>query len=527
MHRLFWKIFGWFWGAMILIVLTLYFVVLTSQPDPLPVAWRDTAETGLRITGRNAAQAYESGGQTALANYFSKEARLPNTRFWLYNSFGQELTGVPLPDPTKAASLQNGNSPTGNTTTTSNANTASSDTLPEGPRSGLLGILDASPAPPSPEQIEKLRDRAVRDQEAIFQNAGPRTMSAVLVQSPGGKSYVLAALMPSPQFGRTTTDPQTQFLGGLAAIAISGLFCFWLVSYLTGPLVKLRAATRQLAEGNLSARIGAQSTKRRDEVTDLGRDFDAMAERIEILMSAQTQLLGDISHELRSPLTRISMALALAKRHATNGTTSEELIGTLDRIGRETGRLNILIGQLLELTRLESGEATRERIDLAQLAREVVSDAEFEAKNMGKQVHIIAQERCPTNGSRELLRSALDNVIRNALRHTEPGTTVHVNLLRHNEFILVRVRDHGTGAPNEALKKLFEPFFRVEIARDRRSGGVGLGLAITQRAIRSHGGNITARNSDKGGLEIIMSLPAEDWEAEIDRIFEEETIIPP
>jgi two-component system sensor histidine kinase CpxA len=333
--------------------------------------------------------------------------------------------------------------------------------------------------------------------------------------------------MLSPRFGRPATDPQTQFLGGLAALAISGFFCFWLVFYLTRPLTTLREATQQLAEGNLSARTGAQKSKRRDEVADLGRDFDAMAERIEILMNAQTQLLGDISHELRSPLTRISMALALARRHAANGTSGDELSNTLDRIGRETGRLNILIGQLLELTRLESGEAKREPLDLAQLAREVVSDAEFEAKNTGRAVEIIANERCPTSGSRELLRSALDNVIRNALRHTEPGTTVHVNLLRHDEFILVRVRDHGTGAPTESLKKLFDPFYRVESARDRRSGGVGLGLAITQRAIRSHGGNITARNSDKGGLEIVMCLPAEDWEAAIDKMFEEESLILP
>src|SRR5207253_3070460 len=131
------------------------------------------------------------------------------------------------------------------------------------------------------------------------------TIAAIRIKSPLKKAYVLAALMPSPRFGRPTTDPQTQVLGGLAVLALSGIFCFGLVFYLTRPLTTLRDATRQLAEGNLSARTGAQKRKRRDEVADLGRDFDAMAERIEMLMGAQTQLLGDISHELRSPLTRI------------------------------------------------------------------------------------------------------------------------------------------------------------------------------------------------------------------------------
>jgi two-component system sensor histidine kinase CpxA len=510
MRRLFWKIFGWFWGAMVLIGLALYFVVLTTRPDPLPQAWRDTAEAGLRATGRNAADTYETQGPVALLKFLNTEARLPGTHYWLFNNWGRELSGAPLP-PAKPTS--DGNNTNGN-----------SDLLPPEP-------------PPSSAQLDALRIRALEERSAIFQNEGPRTMAALFIESPQKKNYVLLSQMPSPRFGRPATEPRTQMLGGLAALVLSGLFCFGLVFYLMRPLTTLREATRQLAEGNLSARTGAHNKKRRDEVADLGRDFDAMAERIEILMNAQQQLLGDISHELRSPLTRISMALALARRHAandnsngnanSNGASHEELIHTLDRIGRETTRLNILIGQLLELTRLESGQAMRVPLDVAQLAREVVSDAEFEAKNTGRAVEIIAGEPCPTKGSRELLRSALDNVIRNALRHTAPGTTVHVNLLRHDEWILVRVRDHGSGAPPEALKKLFDPFYRVEAARDRNSGGFGLGLAITQRAIRSHGGNITARNSDTGGLEIIMSLPAEDWEAEIDKMFEENDSIFP
>jgi len=273
-------------------------------------------------------------------------------------------------------------------------------------------------------------------------------------------------------------------------------------------LIGLREATRRLAEGDLSARTGASEKKRRDEVADLGRDFDAMAERMEILLTSQRRLLGDVSHELRSPLTRLSMALALARHHATSGNQNEVEVA-FERITREKERLNQLIGQLLDLVRLESGEYSdvREILDLEKLVGEIADDADFEARQHGREVSIIHSTPCRVFGSHELLRRAIENVVRNAVAYTPPDTAVQIALDVQREYSLLRVRDRGEGVPEESLSKLFEPFYRVAEARDRHSGGVGLGLAISARAVASHGGSILAANAAEGGLELEIRLP--------------------
>jgi two-component system sensor histidine kinase CpxA len=310
-------------------------------------------------------------------------------------------------------------------------------------------------------------------------------------------------------------------------LATSGLVCYGLVRYLTAPLVSLRAATTRLAAGDLAARTGAAEHSRRDEVADLGRDFDAMAERIEALVVAQRRLLGDISHELRSPLARLSIGLALARRYATNGAATEQIDAAFERIKRETTRLNLLIEQLLQLVRLEGDSVTSEHqtVDLEQLLREVVGDANFEvqgvhASNADRRAVLATRcSPCRTSGSAELLRSAVENVVRNAVRYTRPDTVVEVSL--HCEpagngqrsTAVICVRDHGEGVPAEALENLFRPFYRVADARDRESGGVGLGLAITERAVRSHGGSVSAANEPEGGLVVQMRLPISPTES--------------
>jgi len=259
----------------------------------------------------------------------------------------------------------------------------------------------------------------------------------------------------------------------------------------------------------LTARTGAGARRRRDEVADLGRDFDAMAERIEDLVLAQRRLLGDISHELRSPLSRLSMALALARRAVENKSDDSEIGTALDRIKRETGRLNTLIEQLLQLVRLESGDAglAAAPLDLEPLVREVVADADFEARGAGRSVTMLQGDSCHSSGSADLLRSAIENVVRNAARYTAPETAVEVHLICEESHAVIRVRDRGPGVPPETLGELFRPFYRVADARDRESGGVGLGLAITQRAVRSCGGTVTAHNAQSGGLLVEIRLP--------------------
>jgi len=302
----------------------------------------------------------------------------------------------------------------------------------------------------------------------------------------------------------------------LALLMAAGIVSFGLARYLTAPTVKLRQATYQLASGDLSTRVGPKMGRRRDELADLGRDFDLMAERIESSMQRERRLLGDISHELRSPLARLQVALDLASQ-----TADGETRGFLDRIERESGRMNEMIGYLLTLTRLENegAEARRQPVDLSQLVNEVVADADFEARGRNRSVIVVGTSDCTVAGNATLLRSAIENVVRNGVRYTEEATAVEVTLqcsTAENKGnserekppqAIIRVRDHGPGVPPDTLPHLFRAFYRVADARDRQSGGVGLGLSITARAVHLHGGEVEAFNAEGGGLLVELRIP--------------------
>jgi two-component system sensor histidine kinase CpxA len=242
---------------------------------------------------------------------------------------------------------------------------------------------------------------------------------------------------------------------------------------------------------------------RQDELADLGREFDHMAERIAALISAQKRLLADISHELRSPLARLTVALELARKNTTG-----KGIAALDRIELESERVNSLVGQLLALTRLESGaeRVPPECVALEDLAQQVIDDANYEAKPHHKEVKVLQLAACRVRGSSELLRSGIENVIRNAIRYTAEGTAVEVSLTCPPGAAVLTVRDYGPGVPEAELTHIFEPFYRVGEARERSSGGVGLGLSIADRTIKLHGGSIRAENVP-GGLLITIELP--------------------
>jgi two-component system sensor histidine kinase CpxA len=281
---------------------------------------------------------------------------------------------------------------------------------------------------------------------------------------------------------------------------------------LTSPIVRLRAATQQLASGDLTARAGMPGSRRHDEMAELMRDFDRMAERLENLVNAQSRLLTDISHELRSPLARLNVALELARQRS--GT---EASSALDRIDRETNRLNQLIQRLLTIARLEAGDESIEKIPvhLEQIIGEIAKDAAFEAQSRGCQVEATIVDDCVVVGSPGLLHSAIENVVRNAIRYTHDGTSVEVRLEQGvgqrngtgAAEAVVRVTDSGPGVPEDALDKLFRPFYRIDDARGRQTGGVGLGLAITDRAVRLHGGTIKVSNRPQGGLMVEIRLP--------------------
>jgi signal transduction histidine kinase len=287
------------------------------------------------------------------------------------------------------------------------------------------------------------------------------------------------------------------------AIIISGLICALLARFLTRPITRLRTAAQKIAAGDLKARA-ANGRPQLDEVGQLVKDFDYMADRLEILIGAQQRLISDVSHELRSPLTRLKLALDLARSDSPQGMSP-----ALDRIEREAERLSTLIGMLLTLSRLEAGDTQPEStmVHLPDLLAEIAADAEIEAHSRHCTLELERMPECWIEGNEDLLRSAFENVVRNAIRYTEPGTPVRISATADEREVRVVVQDHGPGVPESELDKVFKPFYRVDTSRERRTGGVGLGLAIAERAIRLHNGKITAGNLKQGGFQIQISLP--------------------
>jgi signal transduction histidine kinase len=266
------------------------------------------------------------------------------------------------------------------------------------------------------------------------------------------------------------------------------LLCYWLARHLTEPVRRLQKAVERFGQGDLSTRF---ETARRDELGDLARTFDRMADRIQTLLAAERRLLLDISHELRSPLARLGVAVELAR-------SGEDREGALDRIQKEADRLNSLVGELLQVTRAEGDPSSLrfEPVRLDDLVRDIVETNRIEATARGTDLQLEIKAAAEIRGEPELLRRAVENVIRNAIRHAPGGTAVEVMVIGRS----VLVRDYGPGVPEAALERIFDPFYRVENDRNRTSGGAGLGLAIARRAVELHKGTIRARNANPGLL---------------------------
>jgi signal transduction histidine kinase len=290
------------------------------------------------------------------------------------------------------------------------------------------------------------------------------------------------------------------YLRPTAIILVSGIFCFLIARHVTRPLLRLQTAAAGIAEGHLDTRVGTDLQRRGDEIAGLARDFNRMAGRIEGLVQGHKQLLANVSHELRSPLSRLLVALSLVKQGP-----AEDAPEHLDRIGVEARRLDKLIGQLLTLSRIDStvDGGQRSAIDLTTLVHEVASDADFEGRALGRRVSVTADPGCVTSGNEEALRSALENILRNAVRYTAEGTDVEVSLRREPARTVIRVRDHGPGVPDDMLRSIFVPFHRAGNSTD----GCGLGLAIAERAVVAHSGSVRASNAQGGGLVVEMELP--------------------
>ncbi len=350
-------------------------------------------------------------------------------------------------------------------------------------------LLDRQP-PPVPHRM--LQRRAER-------RGGPGPPVRAL-RAADGREYLL---MPAPPgdprfrgwFGRPRARPV--FFGVL--VLVSGGICLLLARYLTRPLTRLRMAGQAIAAGDLSARAGGDTGARRDEIGALARDFDQMAERVQQLVESQQRLLRDVSHELRSPLTRLQAAAGLLRQRA-----GQDAVPNLDRIDKEVAHLDDLIGQILAYARLEQlDHVDRSPVDLVSLLGDIVADARYEGAATGIDVSLDAPPTQVIEGDMRLLHSALENVVRNAIYHA--GSRVQVRIDDAGSGARVLVADDGPGADAETLARLFEPFYTGGAAAGR---GVGIGLAITRRAVELHGGDATARNVPTGGLEVELSFPA-------------------
>ncbi len=452
MRSLFVKIFLWFWGAVALLILG----IAGAQS----LSWWTG---GIRIPERNsysmyavlATDAWERDGSAGLAAFLNQLYRNTGARSYLLDGRDSPLGGSKPP----------------------------------------VEVLQAGRTALATHRLEVHTGLAV-------------PVIARPVQGARGR-YVFAteARKGPPPILRVFRGNQWLLL--LVAVLTAGLVCYALARHLTAPMVRLAHAARRLAAGDLSARTGMSSAGG-DELAELGRDFDLMAERLEEAMGSQRRLLRDISHELRSPLARMNVALGIARQRHT---LPDEV---LDRIELESERLSSLIGQLLTLSRFEAGDTAmrREAVALAPLVRRVADDAQFEARARQRDVRVVRCDSAELAGQTELIESAVENVVRNAVRHTPEGRAVEISLERSevggDARAVVRVRDHGPGVPEDELPRLFRPFHRVGDARDRQTGGTGLGLAITERAVRLHGGSVVASNAPGGGLLVELWLPLTD-----------------
>jgi signal transduction histidine kinase len=453
--NLFLKIFLWFLAAIALMVGVIFFLNWTVQTEPVVSRWRISVRNQTNIYAETAAQIYASEGEKGLEGFLDRVRR-------------SETIGEV-------------------------------DLIGENGRMWLSQGVNA-------EDYRELISKALNSANVEIENYPETALSARQLTMPGGDRYVLIVRWerprPTPFFG----ESPLRYLRYGALLLTALLLCWALARYMSSPIGKLRRATQKLADGDLSTRVADQIGNRHDELAELAKDFDLMAERIESLITSQQRLSRDVSHELRSPLARMNVALEIAKQKM-NGDTGP----VLQRIEAESQRLNDMISRLLTLSKLETGsqDFDRRELNFRSLVEQVASDADFEANAKGRSVKMVAADDCRVSGSESLLRSAVENVLRNAVRYTAEGTSVDVSLTRSNGNAVLRIVDHGSGVPEDELVNLFRPFYRVGEARDRGSGGTGLGLAIAEQAILAHKGTITARNTGAGlAVEIRLNCVA-------------------
>jgi two-component system sensor histidine kinase CpxA len=450
--NLFLKIFLWFLAAITLMISVVVFLNWSVQTEPVVSRWQTSVRNQMNIYAATAAQIHDAQGDDGMRTFLDRLGKADTVG---------EVGVVSRDGRVRFGQIQN--------------------------VERYRDLIDNSFAADAPQLELSSTDTALAAKSFRLSN---------------GEQYDLVVRWERPRAPAFLGDSTLRYVRYGVLLLTAVLLCYALARYLSSPIGKLRDAAQKLASGDLKARVDGAVGRRRDELSDLAKDFDVMAERIESLITSQQRLSRDVSHELRSPLARMNVALEIAKQKS-NG----DLSPTLARIETESGRLNEMISRLLTLSRLETGtrDFARGEIDLSQMVEQIVDDAEFEAHAKNKSVKIVHMDAAVVEGNESLLQSAVENVLRNAVKYTEESTAVEVSVTASADEVTVAVRDHGEGVPDEELTKLFRPFYRVGEARERKTGGIGLGLAIAQQAVAAHNGTISAKNTGDGLLvEIVL-----------------------
>jgi signal transduction histidine kinase len=448
-RRLFWKIFLPFWVAQAVLLGALYLRVHYRISSEHPW-WIQPERREMPVLASLAAQRFEQQGQPGLVQLLDSLALQNRSRFWLVDANGHELSGRQIP---------------GNI---------------------LHGAATA----------EK--------KEGLYHSYEANVLAA-RTSGARGQYLLIAELTPPPLSERIPGDLLwTLKLGTI----FSAVICLIIAHSLTKPIERLRDATHELARGNLDIRAGENLGNRQDEIADLVRDFDIMAGELRTQIQSERNLLSGVSHELRSPIARIRLALTLA-RHAG----PEERAEMLDRIEQDSIQLDAMLERILTVARLESGQQKPkfELLSLNELIDDVLRDAKFEAAAIGAAVTYQGNGDVKVNGDASLLHSAIENVIRNAIFYSGQDGKIEVRLERTGDAAVFSVRDNGPGVPENVLPLIFKPFFRVDDSRGTTTGGMGLGLAIVRNAVAAHGGSVSAKNVLPHGLDVELRLPVTPW----------------
>ncbi len=444
-RRLFWKIFLPFWLAQAVLLGALYLRIHYRISSEHPW-WIQPERREMPVLANYAAQVYEKQGSVGLSQLLDNLSLQNRSKYWLVNSEGHELAGRQLPE-------------------------------------------------------RVLRDAAAAEKsEGLHHSFEANVLAASTVTANG--RYTLISELVSPKLSERVPGDilWTLKLGTI----LSALLCFVIAHYLSKPIERLRDATHELARGNLDIRAGENLGNRRDEIADLVRDFDSMAGDLRVQIQSERNLLSGVSHELRSPIARIRLALTLAR-----DADDDERAEMLDRIEQDTIQLDSMLEQILTVARLEGGQQKPrfELLSLNDILDNVLHDANFEAAATDATIAYQGEGDMQINGDAGLLRSAIENIVRNAIFYSGHGGKIGVRLSGENGTAVISVRDNGPGVPENALPLLFKPFYRVDDSRGTTTGGMGLGLAIVRNAAVAHGGSVSAKNVLPHGLEVELRLP--------------------